>query len=257
VGEALVQRDFQELVSGPYDSRRFGRTLRVNPLPKGTRLCNFDCIYCECFTTSWPLDWELRPGFPTSEDIHDALFGIADTFGPDELESITIAGNGEPTLSPHLDAIVDVVNAARDRNWPQSRTVILSNGTMCHKPAVRSALAKLDERIIKLDAGSNWILEQLNRPVGRLSMAELSRRISMMPDIVLQSMFVHGPVDNTGPSEIDAWAGWLSRLKPTGVQIYSIHGLPAKSWVRTVPQTKLQRIAEYVESSRGIPAYVF
>jgi len=151
VEDLLVGRDFQELVSGPYDSRRFGRTLRVNPLPKGTRLCNFDCIYCECLTASWPLDWELRPRFPAAQEVHAALF--AETFGPDELDSITIAGNGEPTLSPQLDEIVDVVNAARDRNWPQSRTVILSNGTMCHKPAVRTALAKLGPTLHQTGCG--------------------------------------------------------------------------------------------------------
>src|SRR6266498_2592592 len=177
-----AQRDIQEIVFGPYDSRRFGKSLGVNPLPKGSRLCNFDCIYCECATGSWPLEWQLRPQFPTAQDIHDALLTAADTFGSDELDSITIAGNGEPTLSPHLDAIVDVVNAARDRDWPQARTVILTNGTTCHKTKVRSALAKLDQRVVKLDAGTNWMLEQLNRPATKLSMTELLRRISMIPE---------------------------------------------------------------------------
>jgi wyosine [tRNA(Phe)-imidazoG37] synthetase (radical SAM superfamily) len=97
------------------------------------------------------------------------LLAALDATGADELDSITIAGNGEPTLSPYLGAIVDVVNAARDRDWLQARTVILANGSMCHKPFVRTAIVKLDERVIKLDAGTNWILEQLNRPAGELS----------------------------------------------------------------------------------------
>jgi wyosine [tRNA(Phe)-imidazoG37] synthetase (radical SAM superfamily) len=252
-----AQRDIQDIVFGPYDSRRFGRSLGVNPLPKGARVCNFDCIYCECASGSWPLNWELRPQFPTAEEIHEALLAAAGMFGADELDSITIAGNGEPTLSPRLDAIVDAVNAARDRDWPQARTVILSNGTMCHKPAVRHAIAKLDERVIKLDAGDNWILEQLNRPVGKLSITELLRRISMAPDIVIQSMFVHGPVDNTAPEELEKWARCLDRLRPIGVQIYSLDRLPAKSWVRTVPRKELESIARYVETTIGIPAHVF
>jgi wyosine [tRNA(Phe)-imidazoG37] synthetase (radical SAM superfamily) len=149
--------------------RRFTKSLEVNPLPQGSRLCNFDCIYCECATGAWPLEWPLRPQFPTPDDIHDALLAALDATGADELDSITIAGNGEPTLSPYLGAIVDVVNAARDRDWLQARTVILANGSMCHKPFVRTAIVKLDERVIKLDAGTNWILEQLNRPAGELS----------------------------------------------------------------------------------------
>jgi len=191
-------RIIQEPVFGPYSSRRFGKSLGVNPLPPGSRLCNFDCIYCECGTATRPLEWELRPQFPTPEQIRDELRSAATVFGPDELDSITIAGNGEPTLAPELDAVIDVVNESRDRDWPQARTVILTNGTMCHKRKVRAALAKLDQRVVKLDAGTNWMLEQLNRPTTKLSLTELLRRISMLPEIIVQSMFVHGPVDNTG-----------------------------------------------------------
>ena len=251
------QRAIQEPVFGPYDSRRFGKSLGVNPLPGGVRLCNFDCVYCECATGSWPLKWDLRPQFPTPEQIRDALISAAASPGASEVDSITIAGNGEPTMAPCLNEIVDVVTEARDRDWPQARTVILTNGTLCHKPSVRSALAKLDFRIVKLDSSTNWMLDELNRPAARLSMTELFRRISMLPEIVIQSMFVHGPVDNTGPHEIDVWAGWIQQLAPQSIQIYSLDRLPAKSWVRAVPRNELENIAGYVECMTGIPAHVF
>ena len=252
-----AQRDIQEPVFGPYDSRRFGKSLGVNPLPAGARLCNFDCIYCECATGAWPLQWDLRPQFPTPRQIHDALIIAAESAGASEVDSITIAGNGEPTMTPYLNEIIDVVTEARDRDWPQARTVILTNGTLCHKPSVRSALAKLDFRVVKLDSGTNWILDELNRPTARLCMTELFRRISMLPEIVIQSMFVHGPVDNTGPHEIDAWAGWIQRLAPQSVQIYSLDRTPAKNWVRAVPKGELENIAGYLESITGVPAFVF
>jgi len=250
-------RVIQEPVFGPCESRRFGKSLGVNPLPPGSRLCNFDCIYCECGTASWPAQWELRPQFPTPEQIHEALVSAASWFGPDELDSITIAGNGEPTLAPELDAIIDIVNEARDRDWPQARTVILTNGTMCHKPRVSAAIAKLDQRIVKLDAGTNWMLEQLNRPATKLTMTELLRRISMMPEIIIQSMFVHGPVDNTGRHDIEAWCRWLAQLAPLSIQIYSLARTPAKSWVRPVRRGELEAISTYVESIVGIQAQVF
>jgi wyosine [tRNA(Phe)-imidazoG37] synthetase (radical SAM superfamily) len=252
-----AQRDIQEVVFGPYDSRRFGRSLGVNPLPPGARFCNFDCISCECANSSWPLQWELRPQFPTPDQIHDALAGASEKFASDDLDSITIAGNGEPTLAPHLDEIVDIVTEARDRDWPQARTVILTNGTMCHKANVRAALAKLDVRVVKLDAGSNWTFDQMNRPDMKLSLTELLRRISMMPEIVIQSMFVHGPIDNTGRKEIEAWTDCLATLAPIGVQIYSLDRVPAKDWVREVRRGELEAIGAYVESMLGIHADVF
>jgi wyosine [tRNA(Phe)-imidazoG37] synthetase (radical SAM superfamily) len=199
----------------------------------------------------------LRPQFPTPEQIHDVLAAAVDRFATDDLDSITIAGNGEPTLSPHLDEIVDVVTEARDRDWPQARTVILTNGTMCHKPNVRRALAKLDQRVTKLDAGTNWILDEINRPTSKLCMTELVRRISMVPDITIQSMFVHGPIDNTGRNQIEQWAGWLERLTPLSVQIYSLDRVPAKSWVRPVRRGELEAIAAYVTSIVGIHAQAF
>jgi wyosine [tRNA(Phe)-imidazoG37] synthetase (radical SAM superfamily) len=252
-----VQRDIQQPVFGPLNSRRFGRSLGVNPLPAGARLCNFDCIYCECATASWPLQWELRPQFPTPEEIRSALIAAAALPNAAEIDCITIAGNGEPTMAPRLNEIIDVVTEARDRDWPRARTVILTNGAMSHKSSVRSALAKLDFRIVKLDAGTNWILDELNRPASKLSVNELCRRISMLPEIIIQSMFVHGPVDNSEHGEIDSWLGWIRKLAPQRVQIYSLDRMPAKGWVRAVTRSELEHIARQVERKTGIRADVF
>jgi wyosine [tRNA(Phe)-imidazoG37] synthetase (radical SAM superfamily) len=252
-----AQRRVQDVVFGPFDSRRFGRSLGVNPLPRGARFCNFDCIYCECATSSWPLQFELQPQFPDAEDVRQALAAAADALKPGDVDAITIAGNGEPTLSPHLDEIVDVVTEARDRDWPWARTVILTNGTTCQRKAVRSALAKLDERVVKLDAGTNWILDQMNRAAGRLPILELVQRIATMPDIVIQSMFVHGPVDNTRPEHVEAWIQCLERIKPLAVQIYSLDRIPARPWVRQVSPPELEAIARSAETQAGIPAHVY
>jgi wyosine [tRNA(Phe)-imidazoG37] synthetase (radical SAM superfamily) len=252
-----AQRAIQEPVFGPYDSRRFGRSLGVNPLPAGARLCNFDCIYCECATANWPLQWELRPQFPTANQIRDGLIAASEALGIGDIDSITIAGNGEPTLAPHLREIVDVVTSCRDRDWPHAQTVVLTNGTTAHKPSVRAALAKLDCRVVKLDAGTNWIFDELNRPGGKLCMNEVVRSISMLPDIVIQSMFVHGPIDNTGPREIKAWSNWLQKLEPQAVQIYSLDRMPAKSWVRSASRSELDTIAAYVEARTGIRVNVY
>ncbi len=252
-----ARRIVQEVVFGPFDSRRFGRSLGVNPLPRGSRICNFDCIYCECASSSWPLQFELQPRFPEADDVRRALATAADKLAPGDVDTITIAGNGEPTLSPHLDEIVDAVAEARDRDWPWARTVILTNGTTCQRPAIRSALAKLDERVVKLDAGTNWILDQVNRASGKLSISELVRRIAALPHVVIQSMFVHGPVDNTCHEHIQAWIECLAFIKPLAVQIYSLDRTPAMPWVRQVLRPELKAIAHSVESSIGIPAHVY
>jgi wyosine [tRNA(Phe)-imidazoG37] synthetase (radical SAM superfamily) len=250
-------RIVQEAVFGPCQSRRFGFSLGVNPLPAGSRLCNFDCVYCECSNGAWSLKWDLKPQFPDGDTVRRALAGATGLFPPDELDAITIAGNGEPTLCRNLESVVDAVIEARDYYWPQARTVILTNGTNCHRPQVGRALAKLDLRVVKLDAGSNWILQQLNGPVENLTISELVWRISIMPDVIIQSMFVEGPVDNTTPEHITRWIDHLRRIRPSMVQVYSLDREPAKPWVRPVRRETLNEIARRVEDSLRIPARVY
>ena len=37
-----------DIVYGPIPSRRFGYSLGVNLLPSGQKVCDFDCLYCQC-----------------------------------------------------------------------------------------------------------------------------------------------------------------------------------------------------------------
>ena len=39
---------FHDIIFGPVHSRRLGLSLGVNLLPTDSKLCSFDCIYCEC-----------------------------------------------------------------------------------------------------------------------------------------------------------------------------------------------------------------
>ncbi|MEA1877089.1 MAG: hypothetical protein U9N86_09490 [Bacteroidota bacterium] len=39
---------FEDIVFGPVISRRLGASLGINLLPGNRKICNFNCIYCEC-----------------------------------------------------------------------------------------------------------------------------------------------------------------------------------------------------------------
>ena len=47
---------FHDIIFGPVHSRRLGLSLGVNLLPLSSKLCSFDCIYCEC-GWKWGLLW--------------------------------------------------------------------------------------------------------------------------------------------------------------------------------------------------------
>ena len=111
---------FTDIIYGPIHSRRLGISLGVNLLPLHSKLCNFDCIYCEC---GWNDDNRAeKPRFNSREDVRTALEA---TLSKMEAEGalpdvITFAGNGEPTIHPEFEGIIDDTIALRDRFAPEA-----------------------------------------------------------------------------------------------------------------------------------------
>ena len=60
----------EELVFGPIHSRRLGSSLGINLLPRKGKLCNFDCIYCEC---GWNKDGRTDERLPDARELSEAL----------------------------------------------------------------------------------------------------------------------------------------------------------------------------------------
>ena len=57
-------------VFGPIFSRRLGSSLGINLLPQKGKICNFDCVYCEC---GWNKDGRGDTLLPTADDVRKAL----------------------------------------------------------------------------------------------------------------------------------------------------------------------------------------
>ena len=65
---------FNKIVFGPIHSRRLGSSLGVNLLPLNGKLCNFDCVYCEC---GWNRDGRCSGTLPAAEDEVDFIISLA------------------------------------------------------------------------------------------------------------------------------------------------------------------------------------
>lgn len=112
---------FQDIVFGPIRSRRLGSSLGVNLLPSDGKLCNFDCIYCEC---GWNRDGKVdKPRLPDADAVRLALEDSLKSCSAEGtvIDSITFSGNGEPTLNPHFPEIMDVTVELRDRYFPDAK----------------------------------------------------------------------------------------------------------------------------------------
>jgi wyosine [tRNA(Phe)-imidazoG37] synthetase (radical SAM superfamily) len=244
----LPSTPFAGVVYGPLASRRLGRSLGVNLLPAGRRVCSFACAYCEF---SREPERGSRARWPTPDDVAAALGEALSRVGP--IDSITISGHGEPTLHPRFDAAVSAILGEAQRAGPQTPVRILTNGSRAVLAHVRRALDRLDERIVKLDADA----ERVNRPARDAPLGALLHALSLLRDVTLQSCFVDGAISNVGGGAVREWADLVAELEPRGVQIYTLDRPAAQADVRPVSAARLEEIAALLRSRTGIEAEVY
>ncbi len=213
---------------GPVASRRLGRSLGINLLGSAAKVCTFDCLYCQ---------YGWTPPDALAGDAHGRLPGVDEVLAQVEgalarlaepPAYLTFSGNGEPTLHPRFGAIVDGVRAVRDRLAPSARTAILSNSTRVGDPAVRAALARLDVRIMKLDAGDEATFRRFNRPRGGVTFAQVLEGLRALGGVTVQALFADGPDGNAGSDEVRAWLDAVVSVRPVAAQIYTLaRGYPS------------------------------
>ena len=213
----------ETLVFGPIFSRRLGSSLGINLLPEKGKLCNFDCIYCEC---GWNKDGRGDTRIPSAEELRITLDAKlrACREGGERIDSITFSGDGEPTLNPAFPSIVDITLSLRDRLYPEAKVSVLSNATRLDDPAVFAALRKVDNPILKLDAADDASVRVVNRPQGRYRVADVVAGMRRFEgDFILQTMFLRGPgFDSSAPEVLLPWMDVVRDLHPRKVMVYTL-----------------------------------
>ena len=249
---------FPSPIFGPIKSRRLGISLGVNLLPADGKICTFDCIYCECGFNS-----ERRPKrrIPQRHEVADALeMKLAEMKADGALpDVITFAGNGEPTVHPQFNEIIDDTIALRDRYCPEAKVSVLTNATMLSKPTVFEALLKVDNNILKLDTVDTAYIQRVDRPNGRYDVMEIIGYMKKFGGkAVIQTMFLKGEVDgvdvnNTVEEYVAPWIEAVKEIAPREVMIYTIdRETPQKGLIKATHE-ELDRIVKRLTEA-GIKA---
>lgn len=245
---------FDQIIFGPVRSRRLGISLGVNLMPTDSKICSFNCIYCEC---GWnPKKREHKSKLPTREQVKQKMEDkLREMVQNNELpDVITFAGNGEPTLHPEFEWIIDDTIELRNQLAPKAKIAVLSNSSMLHKPSVVRALLKVEDNILKLDSAFEETVRQIDCPVGRFNLAEVIENLKAFNGkLIIQTLFVRGNfngqiIDNTTEHEISAWLKLIEEIKPSQVMIYTIDRDTPASGLEKVKLEELQQIASRVES---------
>ncbi len=252
---------FEEIVFGPVKSRRLGASLGINLLPGNKKICNFNCIYCECgWTKETASD---RKNLPTREVLRSHLKArlLEMQLLNEDLDTITFAGNGEPTIHPDFPGIIEDTIALRDEIFPNVKIAVLSNATRLDDPQVISALQKIEQPILKLDSAFQHTISSLNRPTAQHAPENIIQNFEKFKGkFILQTLFVKGTnegiaIDNTSDLELTAWLEVVGKLKPELVMIYTIARDTPLDTLSKISADKLDQIAEEVRKL-GVPAMV-
>ena len=244
---------FSEIVFGPLHSRRMGSSLGINLLPYDGKLCNFDCIYCECgFNKNFRTSTKLPTRQNVREALEDKLIKLKEE--GTQIDVITFAGNGEPTMHPEFSGIIDDTIELRNTYSLEANISVLTNGMSVGKRSVFEALQKVESPVLKLDSAFDETVRLINRPSSPTytvaNQVKLYHRFE--GNFVLQTMFVKGlfegqAIDNTTDKEVSAWLELVKELNPREVMIYTIdRETPAKE-LKKVSLEVLNKIAAEVK----------
>jgi wyosine [tRNA(Phe)-imidazoG37] synthetase (radical SAM superfamily) len=256
--------------------RSRGLSIGVNLNP--VCYCNFQCVYCEV-----PRDQPSGPHPVNVRILSTELQQMLELVQanrikelpeyrtvPEELlqlREVAISGNGEPTLCPNFEEVVqELVHVRAQAQFPFFKLVLITNASGLQSAGVQAGLGWFtaeDEIWAKLDAGTPEYLRRINRTEVPLEQVLANLRfLGRQRPVIVQSLFALLHDQEPPEEEIQAYVARLAELKAAGVniplvQVYSAHRPTASPDCRHLSLKSLSHIAQEVRAGSGWPAEVF
>jgi wyosine [tRNA(Phe)-imidazoG37] synthetase (radical SAM superfamily) len=179
------------------------------------------------------LEQQLSKGFDD--------YRVSDRALPD---SITFAGNGEPTLHPGFFDLVRCVRQLRDENTPAVPLNLFTNGLHIERADVFRALGAFRRIFLKLDGSTPDTLEKLNGAGAWRGTNRALRLASGLDNSAASTMVVGGSIDNTKDVASPAYARMVNLLDPLEVYLYTLDYPTKHSGLEPVPLESMIELAE-------------
>lgn len=265
----------------PVVSRR-ARGISIGVNLSLSKLCNFDCAYCQVDRRgARPEEVEvidlarLRDELESTIDLilsgeiyHKAPFSHT----PEplrRLSDVALSGDGEPTLHVDFAKVLSIcAEVLRRRGLPAVKLVLLTNGSLLHRPRVRQALRTLDEVggeiWAKLDVGT----EESYRAINRCPTVPFQQILCNLRDaaiarpLVIQSLWARRFDESPTEEEQEAFCDRLNEIVAAGgqiklVQVYTVARVPAEGWISPLGRDELEALAGVVRLCTGLRVEVF
>ena len=232
-------------VFGPIHSRRFGNSLGIDLSP-ANKQCNFDCLYCE-LAPSATVDKQIIV-VEVQTIINDLKTALLEHHN---IDVITLTANGEPTLYPYLDELIDEIDKIKDGK----EILILTNSATLTDEKVFNTLLKLDQVKLSLDAVTLETFKKIDRPHKGIDINSLTCKVQEFSKkfkgkLYIEILFVYGI--NDSKEEIKALNEVLKTLQHVErIDIGTIDRPPAYP-VQGISYGELFEIAHMFDSSLPI-----
>ncbi len=232
-------------VYGPVKSRRHGQSLGINLGLADTKVCTWGCVYCQCGMGE-RRELQLNERVLDAKSILDLTRHAVSNAGA--LDSVTIAGNSEPTKHPEFLTIVKGLLNLRKELKAQWILNCLSNGSELNQVNIRQGCDLLDETWIKLDCAIDEMFRRLNRPLARIgSITQHLKKIGSLQHVFIQTLVWTCPstpeISNWTESNKIALLEAYLKLKPRKIHMTTIARNPALSQIRPVSKQELEDYA--------------
>jgi len=232
---------------GPIQSRRLGTSLGVDLIPFKT--CSMNCIYCECGATT-ALTLVRKDYVPTAEVIAELDDLLA---ARPHLDSITFSGAGEPTLAANIGAVI----AHLKTHYPEYLVTVITNSSLLSQQAVRDDLACADIIIPSLNAVSENVFKQLNRPMATLSAETIIEGLIALRNetagmIWLEIFIVPGLNDQE--AELRKMKTAIDEIRPDKIQLNTLARPGTES---TTPPATPEQLAQVAARLAPTPVEIY
>ncbi len=181
-----MEQHHYQYIYGPVTSWRLGKSLGIDPVSTDEKTCSFNCVYCQAGRTT-VLTVERKVFVPT-----EALIRELRALPEMEIDSITFAGNGEPTLAKNLGEMIRAVRGIREE-----KIAVITNASLIDRKDVQEDLVLADLVEAKLDVCSADSLQKVNHPSAEIVWEAIVTGLKTFRKIYqghlnLQIMFVAG-----------------------------------------------------------------
>ncbi len=217
---SVIELVENNIIFGPVISRRFGTSLGIDLSPT-QKQCNFDCLYCELAPA---LSVDTQEKSLHVKSIIQALKKSLQEHS--NIDVITITANGEPTLYPYLDALIDAIKALK----LEIKLLILTNSATLNDTKTYQTLLKFDQVKLSLDAVSEDIFKKIDRPHKEIQIEDIIYHVKQFSqefqgELFIEILFVAGLNDTK--EEIARLNEVLLHVRANRIDIGTIDRPPA------------------------------